>query len=336
MRHLRIRWDGRARLKRPCRFFDRMASRIVHRGPDEDGFYLSPDGATGLGHRRLSIIDLSAGHQPMTNEDGTLTDRLQRRDATTSRTSTAASSRRGHVFRTHCDTETILHLYEEKGPACVEDLRGMFAFAIWDSRSRSLFLARDRVGVKPLYYRMAGGAIAFGSEIKSILADKSSSPAARPGRARPLSHLPVRPAPDDDVRGHLEAPARAQGRLGGGPPDGRALLDARLRPRGPRQAKASTSSARARCSPTRRRCASCPTCRSARFLSGGIDSSITVALMALGVIVAGQDLQHRLSREEVQRDRLRPPHRREVQDRPYGVHRRAQVARGPRRPRVVL
>lgn len=152
----------------------RMRDVITHRGPDDEGIFI--DGAIGLGHRRLSIVDVAAGHQPMTNEDDTLhivfngeiynhADYREQLEA------------KGHVYRTHCDTETILHLYEEHGTACVDYLRGMFAFAIWDQRRRELFIARDRLGVKPLYYFHADdGSLYFGSEIKTLFAAHARKP----------------------------------------------------------------------------------------------------------------------------------------------------------------
>ena len=145
----------------------RMRDVITHRGPDDEGIFI--DGAVGLGHRRLSIVDVAAGHQPMTNEDGSLhiTFNGEIYNHADFRDSLEA---RGHVYRTHCDTETILHLYEEHGAACVHHLRGMFAFAIWDQRKRELFIARDRLGVKPLYYAYTtDGSLYFGSEIKALL-----------------------------------------------------------------------------------------------------------------------------------------------------------------------
>jgi asparagine synthase (glutamine-hydrolysing) len=158
-----------------------MATRIAHRGPDDAGYFLTLDGSAGLGHRRLSIIDISGGHQPMTNEDGTVQIVFNGEIYNFQELKKNLESA-GHKFATHCDTETILHLYEEKGPACVQELRGMFAFAIWDSRRERLFMARDRLGVKPLYYRHSGGTLTFASEIKSILADS-----AVPRRLNPVA-----------------------------------------------------------------------------------------------------------------------------------------------------
>jgi asparagine synthase (glutamine-hydrolysing) len=149
----------------------RMRDVIEHRGPDDSGLLL--DGAVGLGHRRLSIVDVSAGHQPMTNEDDTL-HIVFNGEIYNHAEHRPALEARGHRYRTHCDTETILHLYEDHGAACVERLRGMFAFAIWDQRRRELFIARDRLGVKPLYYvHRADGSLFFASEIKSLLAARA-------------------------------------------------------------------------------------------------------------------------------------------------------------------
>ncbi|HSK63615.1 MAG TPA: asparagine synthase (glutamine-hydrolyzing) [Pyrinomonadaceae bacterium] len=144
-----------------------MRDVITHRGPDDEGLFI--DHNVGLGHRRLSIVDVLRGHQPMTNEDATLhiTYNGEIYNHADYRESLEA---KGHVYNTHCDTETILHLYEEHGPACVDYLRGMFAFAIWDQRKQELFIARDRLGVKPLYYvHTDDGSLYFGSEIKTLL-----------------------------------------------------------------------------------------------------------------------------------------------------------------------
>jgi asparagine synthase (glutamine-hydrolysing) len=145
----------------------RMTDSLAHRGPDDSGYYLAP--GIGLGHRRLSIIDLAGGHQPMFNEDRTvvvvyngeiynfpeLVDELVGR---------------GHEFRTRCDTEVIVHAWEEWGEACVDRFRGMFVFALWDENRQTLFLARDRLGIKPLYYAaLDDGSLLFASELKALL-----------------------------------------------------------------------------------------------------------------------------------------------------------------------
>jgi asparagine synthase (glutamine-hydrolysing) len=156
----------------PAQLLKRMADAIRHRGPDDEGFYAS--GPVGLGFRRLSIIDLDGGHQPLSNENGTvwivfngeIYNYVSLREDLLGK---------GHVFKTKSDTEVIVHLYEEYGPECLQKLRGMFGFAIWDLSNNTLFLARDRVGIKPLYYYVGRDFISFGSEMKAILADPAVS-----------------------------------------------------------------------------------------------------------------------------------------------------------------
>jgi asparagine synthase (glutamine-hydrolysing) len=146
---------------------ERMRDVLTHRGPDDAGLFI--DGRVGLGHRRLSIVDVASGHQPMTNEDGTL-HIVYNGEIYNHADFRESLEARGHRYETHCDTETILHLYEEHGQACVDHLRGMFAFAIWDQQKRELFVARDRLGVKPLYYaQTSDGSFYFASEIKALL-----------------------------------------------------------------------------------------------------------------------------------------------------------------------
>jgi asparagine synthase (glutamine-hydrolysing) len=163
-----IAFSSRARREVDAALLTRMRDVITHRGPDDAGTFI--DGPIGLGHRRLSIVDVALGHQPMTNEDGSL--RISYNGEIYNHADFRSElEHRGHIFQTRCDTETILHLYEEYGADCVKHLRGMFAFAIWDGKKRELFLARDRFGVKPLYYVQTGdGSLYFASEIKSLLA----------------------------------------------------------------------------------------------------------------------------------------------------------------------
>lgn len=150
-----------------ARLLDRMCRIIRHRGPDAQGVMIK--GEAALGMRRLSIIDLAGGHQPISNETGDVSI-VFNGEIYNYRDLQLELEGRGHRFQTHSDTETIVHAYEEYGPACLERLRGMFAFAIWDERERTLFLARDRVGKKPLYYTLTGqGTLVFGSELKSLL-----------------------------------------------------------------------------------------------------------------------------------------------------------------------
>src|ERR1700690_3869013 len=144
-----------------------MCRAIIHRGPDDEGFYT--DGAAGIGMRGLSIVDVAGGHQPISNEHGTLWivfngeiyNHLALREQLIAR---------GHRYVTHSDTETVIHLFEEYGPDCVQHLRGMFAFAIWNRNTKTLFIARDRLGIKPLYYKLTPERLLFGSEIKVVLA----------------------------------------------------------------------------------------------------------------------------------------------------------------------
>lgn len=147
-----------------------MADTIAHRGPDDEGYYV--EGQVGLGFRRLSIIDLQSGHQPLSNEDGTIWIVFNGEIYNYQELRELLLSK-GHVFKTKTDTEVIVHLYEELGPECLKKLRGMFGFAIWDGNSKTLLLARDRVGIKPLYYCLTGKSLVFASEIKAILADLS-------------------------------------------------------------------------------------------------------------------------------------------------------------------
>jgi asparagine synthase (glutamine-hydrolysing) len=153
-----------------------MMSALAHRGPDGEGAYV--DGAVALGHKRLAIIDLESGKQPMTNEDeslwivfnGEIYNYLElRRDLL-----------RDHTFRTHSDTEVILHLYEELGERCLERLNGMYAFAIWDKRQQRLFAARDRIGIKPFYWTLNKDVLAFASEPKALIAAGVVQPAPDP------------------------------------------------------------------------------------------------------------------------------------------------------------
>lgn len=145
-----------------------MADRLVHRGPDGHGFHEAA--GISLGHRRLAIIDVVGGSQPIANEDETVwvtfNGEIYNFQSLQSRLEAV-----GHRFRTRCDTEVLVHLYEEYGAGMLEHLRGMFAFAIWDSRTRTLFLARDRLGKKPLVYRHDRDGLRFASELKSLLAD---------------------------------------------------------------------------------------------------------------------------------------------------------------------
>src|SRR5947209_88665 len=144
-----------------------MGDAIAHRGPDAEGFFAEP--GVGLAHRRLSIIDLAGGDQPIGNEDGTV-QVVFNGEIYNFQELRGGLLARGHRFRTRSDTEVLVHLYEELGEGLVERLRGMFAFALWDRANRRLVLARDRLGIKPLYLYRDGEKLLFGSELKAILA----------------------------------------------------------------------------------------------------------------------------------------------------------------------
>ncbi|MCH7841070.1 MAG: asparagine synthase (glutamine-hydrolyzing), partial [Planctomycetes bacterium] len=163
--------DPRARVDSAV--IDAMSSSLAHRGPDGNGTFL--DGPVGLGHRRLSIIDLNRGDQPMHNEDRTIAlifngeiyNYIELRKSLIER---------GHRFSSDADTEVLVHLYEDYGDQCVEHLRGMFAFAIWDGRRKRLFAARDRMGEKPFYYCQHNGRFLFASELKALHKDRTWTP----------------------------------------------------------------------------------------------------------------------------------------------------------------
>jgi asparagine synthase (glutamine-hydrolysing) len=150
-----------------------MTAALAHRGPDGEGFHIAP--GIGLGHRRLSVIDVAGGAQPMTNEDGAVVIVFNGEIYNFPHLRQALAAR-GHIFANHCDTEAVVHAWEQWGPDCVARLEGMFAFALWDRRRRALFLARDRLGKKPLYYAATSTGLAFASELRAF--------AALPGPAR--------------------------------------------------------------------------------------------------------------------------------------------------------
>ena len=165
----------------------RMMEALWHRGPDEDGLLVAPSAALGM--RRLSIIDLPGGHQPVFNETGDV-GVVFNGEIYNFRQLRNTLEGLGHTFRTHSDTEVIVHAYEEWGEQCVRELRGMFAFAIWDARSSGttgdaarharVFLARDRLGIKPLYYAYTDGAFFFASEVRALIASGRIAPNVDP------------------------------------------------------------------------------------------------------------------------------------------------------------
>jgi len=154
-----------------------MAAAIHHRGPDDEGYYVN--GSVGLANLRLSIIDITGGHQPIFNEDGSICV-VYNGEIYNYKELRSELISKGHTFVTNSDTEVLVHGYEEYGPELLHKLNGMFAFAIWDEKARRLFLARDRAGIKPLHYAITGGTFVFGSEIKAILASGLITPQPNP------------------------------------------------------------------------------------------------------------------------------------------------------------
>src|SRR3989338_470521 len=182
----------------------RMVRAQAHRGPDDEGLaaFTGPsDARTVLGSRRLSILDLSpAGHQPMSNEDGTVwvvhPGELYHFPALRERLES-----QGHRFRSHTDTEVIVHAYEAYGEHCVEHFRGMFAFAVWDCKRQQLFLARDRVGVKPLYFAWDGRRLLFASELRALLASGLVEPRLNMAAVRGYLTFGSMPSPMTIIEG---------------------------------------------------------------------------------------------------------------------------------------
>src|SRR3954467_3208413 len=160
-------FESRSRREIERSLLERMGASLFHRGPDAGGLHLEP--GLGLVHRRLSIIDLSTGQQPLYNEDGSVAV-VFNGEIYNYQDLMRELSACGHAFRTRSDTKAIVHGWEEWGERCVTRFRGMFAFALWDRGRETLFLARDRLGVKPLYYaQLPGGTWLFGSELKALL-----------------------------------------------------------------------------------------------------------------------------------------------------------------------
>jgi asparagine synthase (glutamine-hydrolysing) len=263
-----------------------MRDTMTHRGPDDGGVDSWAAGGcrVAFGHRRLSIVDLSpAGHNPMPNEDGTvwITFNGEIYNHIALREELEA---KGHRYRSHCDTETIVHLYEEEGPRCVERLQGMFAIAIWDTRRRELFLARDRLGIKPLYYARPPGGFVFGSEIKALLAHPAISPEIDEEAFFHYLTFVCTPAPLTMFKGiHKLAPAermivRADGSVESeifwSPMSDRAAAEIAHMPEAELEERLLEL---LRASIKKRMMADVPF---GVFLSGGVDSSTNVALMS--------------------------------------------------------
>src|SRR5436190_993926 len=192
----RFNYDARRPIDHGC--LVAMTDAVAHRGPDAAGYYEGP--GIALGHRRLSIIDLATGDQPLANEDGSV-QVVFNGEIYNFAEVRAQLLALGHRFRTGSDTEVIVHGYEQWGPRLVDRFRGMFAFAVWDDRARRLLLARDRLGVKPLYYtELPGSGVVFGSEIKSLLQDPDVSRDWRAAAIDAYLTLLYIPAPDTVYR----------------------------------------------------------------------------------------------------------------------------------------
>jgi asparagine synthase (glutamine-hydrolysing) len=274
--------EGRVELE----LVERMRDRVVHRGPDDAGAGLLDGGRLGLGFRRLSIIDLSrAGNQPMRGCEGAGVWLVFNGEIYNHATLREGLERRGHAYASRTDSETIIHLYEERGLDFVNQIEGDFAVALWDSRRERLVLARDRVGVKPLYYHLANGRLVFGSEIKSILAHPEvSAEVDEEALYHYLSFLTT-PAPSTLFRGIGKVPAGHMLVLGrGGAVETIRYWDA-LPPEAPSNGARAVREEEHRAeilrllreSIKKRMMADVPF---GVFLSGGVDSSANVALMA--------------------------------------------------------
>ncbi len=183
-----------------------MRDRMVHRGPDGFGEYLGP--GIGLGHRRLSIVDIEGGHQPLFNEDNSIAV-VFNGEIYNFQSLKVELEALGHRFRTHSDTEVIVHGWEAWGADCVQHFSGMFAFALWDNNTSTLMLARDRIGKKPLYYtKLVDGRLLFGSELKALLASPDTSRAIDPAAIEDYLCYGYVPDPRSIYQGVIEASTR--------------------------------------------------------------------------------------------------------------------------------
>ncbi|WP_017941953.1 MULTISPECIES: XrtA/PEP-CTERM system amidotransferase [unclassified Thioalkalivibrio] len=257
-----------------------MNETQFHRGPDEGGVHLEP--GVGLAHRRLSIIDLASGQQPLFNEDETVVVTYNGEIYNFPELTTELQQA-GHQFRSHCDTEVIVHAWEEWGEACVQRFRGMFAFAVWDRNRDTLFLARDRLGIKPLYYSaLADGHLIFGSELKALMAHPGMPREMDPHAVEDYFAFGYVPEPRSIFRGVHKLPPghtltlrRGQGNL----TEPREYWDVPFADNGVADADTAAEelTARLREAVDIRMVADVPL---GAFLSGGVDSSAVVAMMA--------------------------------------------------------
>lgn len=258
----------------------RMTRSLSHRGPDDEGTY--EQGGAFLGHRRLAVIDIGGGHQPITSEDGRVVVVFNgeiynhhelRRDL----------AARGHIFRTRSDTEVLVHLWEDERESMVGRLNGMFAFAIWDSRDRTLLLARDRMGKKPLYWGVFDGEIVFGSELRAMLAHPAVPREVDPGGLYRFLTLDYVPAPWSILRGVHKVDAAGYVLFSEGVAREGRYTDIRVPPE-PMKVDAGEAASRVwdtLCQATRRRLES--EVPLGVFLSGGLDSTAVLAAMAMDV-----------------------------------------------------
>jgi asparagine synthase (glutamine-hydrolysing) len=252
---------------------------LAHRGPDEDGIFV--EGSVGLGMCRLQVVDPAGGHQPMPNEDGSVTV-VFNGEIYNHRELRSQLEAAGHVFRSRSDTEAIVHAWEEWGTGCVERFNGMFAFAVWDARRRQLFIARDRLGIKPLYYHDGPEGIVFGSELKAVVAAPGVPLAWDIEALDDFLTWEYVPAPRTIVEGVRKLPAASWLLIDAARPHAPVApacfwsLSAAPPPTDP-DATAAELRERLRLSVRRRLMADVPL---GAFLSGGIDSSIIVALMS--------------------------------------------------------
>jgi asparagine synthase (glutamine-hydrolysing) len=253
-----------------------MGARTIHRGPDDEGRYI--DGACGIGMRRLSIIDLDGGHQPLSNEDGTLW-LVANGEIYNFRELRRELEGAGHRFRTRSDCEVILHAYEQYGPSFVEHLNGMFGFALWDVRHRRLLIARDRLGVKPLYLMRDSSRIAFASEAKALLALPGVSASLDPKAMHCYLNLGYVPAPYSMFQGIEKLPPATMLTVEGGKQDMRRYWRISPRIEALRTEQEWIESVRSKIESAvhMQMVSDVPI---GAFLSGGVDSSAVVACMA--------------------------------------------------------
>lgn len=257
----------------------RMNDRQLHRGPDEGGLHVEP--GVGLGHRRLSIIDLASGQQPLFNEDHSVVVVYNGEIYNFPELSEELIAA-GHVFRTHCDTEVIVHAWEQWGETCVERFRGMFAFALWDRNRRCLFLARDRLGIKPLHYTLtADGQLIFASELKALLVHPTVRRDIEPRAVEDYFTYGYIPEPKTIFQGIYKLPAGhvLTCKPGASLPMPRQYWDLpfAMRTVSDPQAEREELMARLEEAVRIRLIAEVPL---GAFLSGGVDSSAVVAMMA--------------------------------------------------------